>query len=260
MQGTLHKVSSPQTPDVGHKNKGLNMKRQFVGYFILAILSLASPNQLYADTNSNPIINAYSNHMELRKQQRRDGDALARQQMIDNAENQTKQCEAIVNSIRLKAGLKPLEKAPDFQNNYSVLWEECIKSKIELMDATHRRQVAGTLSEAELSAAARLYPTMKTSPDGTVTELNAQELLAFMDADVGGAKQKYEALANELVELGITNEATILDSDFIKELQSAERNWALKSAIESKYMETIASEAQQSVPGYPPQSVGSPEP
>ena len=233
------------------------MKLQFLGYCILATLSLASPNQLYADTNSNPYINAFSNHMELLKQQSRDRQDLARQQMIDNAENQTKQSEATVNSIRLKAGLRPLEKAPDNTKLYSVLWDEWVKSKAELLETTHRRQVAGTMSEAELTAAARLYPTMKTSPDGTVTELNAQELLAIMDADIGVAKQKYEALASEL---GITNEATVLDSEVINELQTAERDWGMKQAIEDNIKERLASEAQQGGPGYPPQGVGSPNP
>ena len=195
--------------------------------------------------------------MELRKQQRRDGEGLARQQMIDNAENQTKQSEATVNSIRLKAGLRPLEKAPDNSKMYSALWDEWAKSKSELLDATQRRQVAGTMSEAELTAAARLYPTRITTPDGTSSKLNPQEFLGYLDADIEVAKQKYEALANEL---GITNEATVLDSEVIKELQTAERDWSMKQAIENNIKERLKSEAQQGGPGYPPQSVGSPDP
>ena len=229
------------------------MKRQFLVCYILATLSLISPNQLFAETNSN----AQIDRIKLREQTRRDGESLARQNMIESLELQTMQCKATVNMIRLKVGLKAREKAPDSSKSFSSVWDEWGKSKIELIDATHRRQVAGTMSEAELTAAARLYPTMKTSPDGTVTELNAQELLANMDADIGVAKQKCEALAGEL---GITNEAVVLDSEVIKELQTAERDWAIKQDIENEFKKRLESEAQQGGPGYPPQGVGSPDP
>jgi hypothetical protein len=214
------------------------MKRQFLSIIPVTFLLVISPDTLLADTNNVALVD----RDEMRKQSQRDYEALRRQKEIEIAEIMAKKSEDNVNAIRTSVGLQTIHKEEVTSVPFSKLWHDWIGSKARLIDALHRQEIANSMSEAELTAAAKLYPNLSRSPSGSETGDIAQKLIGGLSTEVEIAKITKQVLEDRL---GITNDAIALDYEALRALDVAESDLAIKYGIE-KSIKKRTEETQQS--------------